>query len=388
MKKSFAELLQQEDAARKKKLAAKLPSWAAVNGLDIPSSLCLEQCSSELTAGYKAGLVGGGRVADITGGLGVDSWAFSKVASRVLHNEADGPLSAAAEINSGRLGLRNIIFSRYRIEPFAERDGHPEWFRAIRNFRPDWIYADPARRDGSGKKVFLPEDCSPDILSLMPALWELADNIMLKLSPMADISLLAKRLGERLTQVHVVSVDGEVRELLCILHKTSRSLSPDVTVAEIDPRKAYSFSYTASESADAVCTYADSVEKGSVLLDPSAALKKAGCAALLSSRFSLGMLAPSTHLYLASGPDSAVPAGMFRRFEILSVLPLSNSGIKSVRAVLQELSSEDDPAAEVSARNVPMTSEQFRSRLGIRPGGRYHVWGCTACGRRVILITI
>ena len=50
----------------------KIPSWAATEGILYPRHLSMEQCSSEITALYKASLVGGESFTDLTAGLGVD----------------------------------------------------------------------------------------------------------------------------------------------------------------------------------------------------------------------------------------------------------------------------------------------------------------------------
>lgn len=390
MKKSFSEILQDEEAARRRKVAVKLPSWSVSDGLEFPSSLCLEQCSSELAAFHKASLLEGGRnghalrVADLTGGLGVDSWAFSKVASAVLHNERSESLSAAAEANAVRLDARNIVFSRYEIAPFDACSAAPvpEWFGTLRDFRPDWVFLDPARRDGLGKKVFLLEDCSPDVLELLPALWNVAGHIMLKLSPMADVSMLVSRLGKELESVHIVGVDGEVKELLCILNREGNDApEPVVVVSELSPGKEYEFSFKASEERGAQCPVVSELSVGQLILEPQPPLMKAGCFSLLGLRGGFLRLAGSTHLYSASRSAISDPAAgrMFKVHELLEVHPFG-------KAAFKELGSKY-PQAEVSARNIPMTTDQLRSRLGVKPGGGVHIRGCTVGSSRKLLVT-
>ena len=152
MKRSFADILQGLDGDRARKVAGKLPEWAAA-GAEIPSALSLEQCSSTATAFYKAQNAASAAhlacVLDLTGGLGVDSWAFSRVAERVVYYERDAALAEAAARNFARLGADNI---EVRCETVTPETDLPE---------ADLIYADPARRDAAGRKVFLLEDCSP-----------------------------------------------------------------------------------------------------------------------------------------------------------------------------------------------------------------------------------
>ena len=370
MKRSFADIIREEEEARSRKTAAKLPSWAAAGGLEFPTSLCLEQCSSEAAARHKAEVVSGAaRLADLTGGIGVDSWAFASVCGKVLHNEMDGPLSAAAERNFERLGKRNVRCTRHMVAP-----GTDDWLMELQHFKPDWVYADPARRDASGRKVFLLEDCSPDILAILPSLWEVTENILLKLSPMADIPMLVSRLGGRLESVEVVSLAGEVKELLCVLRR-SHVGEPLIKVSEISDTKPFSLSFMKSDEDSHPASFASGINPGDTLLEPSAALLKAGCFNLLCSLYGLRKLSRFTHLYSASG-NPGIP-GAFKAFRVERTYPFGNAGFKAA--------GKDYPKAEITARNVPVSSDQLRSRLGCAAGGTAHIWACTACGEKMLI---
>ena len=198
----------------RRKLKGKIKEWYDNPELVFPASLSAEQCSSSATGLYKAGvaemIVGkGARIADLTGGLGVDSWYFSKVAESVLYNEMQEVLCAAAEHNFKALSSKNIIVSNLKIET-----GSSEFHKIIEEFRPELIYMDPARRGEGGKKVFLIEDCTPDVLTLREELFAMSRHILIKLSPMADISMVCNRLGKTCREVHVVATGGECKELL------------------------------------------------------------------------------------------------------------------------------------------------------------------------------
>ena len=197
----------------RRKLRLKVPEWYAVPSLRYPFRLSGEQCSSAETASYKAAVasVAGGRIADLTGGLGVDSWAFSKVAAAVLYNEMKPELAAAAEHNFRELGVENVTVRNCRLEPGNVGE-------VLDGFEPDIIFLDPARRSEDGRKVFRLEDCQPDVLQLLPELFSAAPLILLKLSPMADITLVCRQLGS-VREVHVVASDGECKELLLLLER-------------------------------------------------------------------------------------------------------------------------------------------------------------------------
>ena len=388
MKRSFADILQGLDTDRAQKVTRKLPAWVAVDAerraagldaLEFPSALSLEQCSSTAAALYKAGLAAPVKtVLDLTGGLGVDSWAFSQVAEQVVYYERNAELAAAAERNFARLGAGNIEVRREEVTPQSDL---PE---------AGLIFADPARRDTAGRKVFLLEDCTPDILTLLPLLLRKAPAVLLKLSPMADLAMLAGRLGPALREIHVVESEGEVKELLCLLcRQSATSEEPKIVVVRLQGGT-FSFFHPEEREADAV--YAAGVQAGDMLLEPCPALLKAGAFKLPCARWGLHKLAPSTHLYLApvlpgtkTAPDlpgTALPDGAgawFKARRVVEVLPFGAAAFKALRRRY--------PRAEVTARNLPLGSDALRQKLGTAPGGDIHIFGCRlADGSAVLLV--
>ena len=493
MKRSFADILAGLDGERAGKVARKLPEWAAVDGIEIPSALALEQCSSSVTARFKAGLAAStlrsgqlplktsdcvgplpsddgplpltvprvarfsGAVAadvspeaarlttvlDLTGGLGVDSWAFSQVAERVVYYERDAGLAAAAERDFTRLGADNI---EVRCETVTPETDLPE---------ADLIFADPARRSATGRKVFLLEDCTPDILTLLPLLLQKAPAVLLKLSPMADLTMLSERLGPALREIHVVEHDGEVKELLCLLCRRSdfhplhplkgdgtqiidarvrqrTPAEPEIAVVRLAsggagapcgqnkrPRSAAEtpaggilpagapnpaiLRFNPREERDAEAVYAASVEPGETLLEPCPALLKAGAFRLPCKRWDLRKLAPSTHLYLSPAPSGTInPPGVpgsplsafpgtetgssvpdsrfFKTWLVREVLPFRAAAFKDLK--------QRCPRAEITARNLPLGSEELRKKMGISPGGDAHIFACRLTdGSAVLIVT-
>lgn len=430
MKRSFADILSSLDEGRAQKVARKLPAWAAA-GIEIPSALALEQCSSSATASYKAGLaaaaanlscgglevgisrparsrdfceqklerdlrgagVWGGApsqvatggygfaaalpdpanqdkintILDLTGGLGVDSWAFSQVAERVVYFEQNAELAAAAARNFAKLGADNIEVRNETVTPETEL---PE---------ADLIYADPARRSAAGRKVFLLEDCTPDILTLLPMLLRKAPVVLLKLSPMADLAMLAGRLGPTLREIHVVESDGEVKELLCLLFRDSEPAEPQIIVAMLtgqfaaDVQQEGLFCFRATEEREAEAVYAAGVQAGDTLLEPCPALLKAGAFKLPCARWGLRKLAPSTHLFLGEA------APFFKAWHVQDVLPFGAAAFRQLK--------RQYPRAEVTARNLPLGSDALRKKLGVAPGGDVHIFACRlADGTAVLLV--
>ena len=352
----------------RRKLRKKVPSWYAVPGLAYPVRLSGEQCSSEKTALYKAGIVSSlfpdrkPRTADLTGGLGVDTWAFSRVASAVLYNEMNSRLADAAEKNFRMLGAENItVMSRMLVPGTSTQE-------ILGDFRPDLVFLDPARRDGDGRKVFLLEDYSPDILKLKDGIFRLCRYILLKLSPMADISMLLERLGKECMEVHILAVSGECKEVVILMDRDFRGKCRIVVNSG-----ASSVDFLRDELRDAVPDYICGTEDlcpGALLYEPGKALMKAGAFDILGRRFPLRKLARFTHYYIYTGSPSDIPQelrdnGSF--FSIIEAMPLNNRTVKET--------SRKYPRGEVTARNLKMDTDTLRRKLGISPGPDVHIFG-------------
>ena len=356
----------------RRKLRAKVPEWYAVRGLRFPLRLSGEQCSSAETARYKASLVHG-RVADLTGGLGVDSWAFAQVATEVLYNEMRPALAAAASVNFEALGLKNVRVRNCELVPSCPAPTGHLLNEVLDGFEPDFIFLDPARRASDGRKVFRLEDCQPDVLQLLPDLFAAAPRVLLKLSPMADISLVCKQLGS-VRSVHVVAADGECKELLLLLERGyigpySLSVYENGSVLEI-PGQA------GNDVVIALNGVMADFDRPSFLFEPGKGLLKAG-AFDLPCCYGLEKLDRHTHLYVASAPVEALtPFGKW--FRILEVVPLDKRGIKDV--------GRRYPKASVTARNVPLTSDALRKKLGVSDGGTVHIFGVRTSSGNTLLV--
>ena len=360
----------------RRKLRLKVPEWYAVPSLRYPFRLSGEQCSSAETASYKAAVasVAGRRIADLTGGLGVDSWAFSKVAAAVLYNEMKPELAAAAEHNFRELGVENVTVRNFRLEP-----GNVNV--VLDGFDPDIIFLDPARRSEDGRKVFRLEDCQPDVLKLLPELFSASPLVLLKLSPMADITLVCKQL-QGVKEVHVVAADGECKELLLLLkrgyegnfttviYENGSIIQAAAEGGVLKPMATLGLVRGRGPQAEPVGGVAKrrfentTLCDGVFLFEPGKALLKAG-AFDLPCRFGLTKIGRHTHLYTGQVPDELKPFG--KCFEILEVLPLNNKTIKEL--------GKRYPQASVTARNIPITSDQLRKKLGVKDGGTVHIFG-------------
>ena len=198
----------------RQKARDKLPAWYAVDALIFPPALSVEQASSERTARYKASLVQGAVLVDVTGGMGVDAWAFSRQMERVVYIERQPELVEQARYNLPLLGVTNaecrVGDGIGMLDQMAP--GSPEK-------KVDWLYLDPHRRDEQGGKVVKLGDCEPDLTrpGVLDRLLQHTRKILVKVSPLLDIDLALKQLLNRVETVHIVAVQGEVKELLFVI---------------------------------------------------------------------------------------------------------------------------------------------------------------------------
>ena len=354
----------------RRKLKNKVQDWYNRPELIFPARLSAEQCSSSATATYKARLaskIGGKefKIADLTGGLGVDSWYFSKYASKVLYNEMQETLCDAARHNFKSLSTENITVSNLKVEPESKI-----LHERLSDFKPDIVFMDPARRSETGKKVFLIEDCSPDVLTVKSDIFSHCRHILLKLSPMADITMVCTRLGSTCREVHVVAYGGECKELLIWM---DREWDGDYEVKAVELPADYpvseetSFTFKAVDEKTAKVTFCTPAGSG-YLFEPGKAMMKSGCFNLISERLELAKFGVSTHYYMTSDPDKASALKHLGKvYEIISSQPLDKRSIKSV--------GKEYPHAEVTARNIPMESDALRKKLGVTSGDDAHIFG-------------
>lgn len=371
----------------RRKLRDKVPAWYSHTGLVYPAKLSAEQCSSQDTAGYKAALAlrlhraspaapvkeatGNGdlpltdlHIADLTGGLGVDSWAFSKVAGKVFYNEMDPALAHAARHNFLTLGASGISVHNSTLSPGTAAE-------LLEGFRPGIVFLDPARRADDGKKVFLIEDCRPDVLGMKDELLEISKCLMVKLSPMADISMVAEKLGRQCSELHVVASGGECKELLAVLDRDFHGECRIVVCSDAGRADRGIFSFTRTEERAAPAVFVSGEEEASrspFLFEPGKALLKSGAFNLISSRFGIKKLSRSTHLYLFDDGSTASELASYGKvFRILETFPVNGRNIREA--------GRKYPYAEVTARNIRMSSEQLRSKLGVLSGDSIHIFG-------------
>ena len=372
-------------------LKKKLPSWAENDELIFPKKLSLEQCSSELTAKYKAqlstklhetsrkissdlcDLVDEKRIlVDLTGGMGVDTAFLSDNFDKTYYVEMQEELCDIARHNFQILN-KNIEVVNDNAEHFLTICGEV-----------DCIYLDPARRDEYGRKMVSLHDCSPDVAELQDVLFEKAKTIMVKLSPMLDIDIVKKEL-KNIKEIHIIAVKNECKEILVLLSQQTLPMAHGSQLIATDLRENWNFSFTEDEEQNAEWTLADKV--GKYLYEPGVAFMKAGCFKLLSQKYNLDKLHRNSHLYTS---DELVPDFPGRIFEVINVVPFDKKAKKNLWETTslssQLIAHGSQPKANIAVRNFPLSAEELKKNLGLQDGSEFYIFGTTMKGEKKIVV--
>lgn len=347
----------------------KIPTWAGQEGIRYPRRLSLEQCSSEVTARYKAAVInritaGCHCLTDLTGGLGVDCAFLAPLFRQVTYVERQEVLCEMAAHNFPLLGLKHVsichedCIGHLKTMPFA-----------------DWIFIDPARRDGHGGKTVAISDCEPDIAALEEGLLEKAGHVLVKLSPMLDLVQALHDL-KHVQEVHIVSVGNECKELLLVLGQNCNRAAGEVPIHCVNltgTQTVSPFVFTRKEEKESPCNYTATLE--AYLYEPHASLLKAGAFRSLSYRYKVKKLHPNSHLYTSDVFIETFPG---RRFRIIGCCGFNKKEIKSLLAATSK--------ANLTIRNFPASASDLRKQLKLAEGGDRYLFATTLADERHVLV--
>lgn len=358
----------------------KLPVWAQTEGIWYPPRLSMEQCSSEITAQYKrsiaARLTRGetpGTFIDLTGGFGVDFSYMAQGFKKAIYVEQQEVLCDAARHNMPILGLQNATITGTDSETFIDNTD-----------QADIIYIDPARRNSTGRKTIAIEDCTPDITSLQHKILAKARYAITKLSPMLDITQALRTLNN-VCEVHVVSVKGECKELICV----QSASHPDgiityhcVNLSTPDTP----FMCTDRGGSTAQILPKDTPVTGMLLFEPNASILKAGVQDAFAMQYGLLKLHPMSNLYVCddatmsrhTANDDLKGLPPARIFRIIDAGDFSKSSLKTLL--------RDCDKGNITIRNFPSTVAELRKRLRLKDGGDTYFFATTMQNGKHILI--
>ena len=345
----------------------KLPTFAQIEDWWYPVRLSCEQCSSEATARYKAAIIRqfGKKqdiLIDLTGGYGVDTYFLSEQTTQAHYVERNEELCRIAQHNfqiaNKPIHVHNTsaedFLAQYPMTESAATDGQKHVV----------IYLDPARRDAHGGKVFRIEDCEPNIIKTLPALRIISDTILIKFSPMLDITSALQSLGNE-WDVHVVALHNEVKEIIFV---TGNNRIHAVNILHEGNDQ---FSFTRSEEKSALCAMADCICE--YIYEPNAAIIKAGAFRLVSERYQLHKLDHNTHLYTADQLIENFPGRVWQ----MIAQPIKNQ---------RDIAALGIQRAAILTRNYPLTPEELRKKFKLQESDSHFLIGARIACKPILLL--
>ncbi len=345
-----------EQIVSKNKCETKLPTWFGTKYIYYPNKLNIEQTSSEIAANFKSSLISGNSIIDLTGGFGIDTFYFSKKFKEVTHCELNENLSKIVSHNIKQLKKTNIFT--------FTGDGLQFLLNSDKIY--DCVYVDPSRRNDIKGKVFLLEDCLPNIPLHIDVLFSKTETILMKTSPVLDITSAINEL-KHVEQVYVVAIDNEVKELLFLLKKNFNGII-NINAINILKIKTDYFKFNFNEINPA--TFGNPQQ---YLYEPNSAILKAGAFAEISFQYKVEKLHGNSHLY--SSNDLIDFPG--RRFIINQCIPYN---IKTLKKLFPS------KKANISIRNFPETVETIRKKTGLKDGGDNYLFFTTNYSNEYIVL--
>ena len=352
----------------------KLPEWTKTDNIWFPPRLSMEQCSSETTARYKQAIaerLGCKVLIDLTGGFGIDFSYMARNMENAFYIEQQEVLCNIASHNFPLMGLQNIKIYNTACEEFWNQYVSDST-TAEKQREKILIYLDPARRNNKGEKVFSINDCTPDVTLLQDSLLENSAYIMLKLSPMLDIAQARRQLKD-ISEIHIVSVKGECKELIFVMSKDSDRQHYYCVNLETD--EAPFTSDTSATTEQAEIAIPSEITEGAFLFEPNASIMKAGVQNAFARRYNLKKLHPMSNLFLGKEPIQNIPA---RQFIIERMSDFQKGNLKSFM--------QDIRQANLTIRNFPSTVEDLKKRLKIKDGGNIYLFATTLSDDTHVLI--
>ena len=413
----------------------KLPSWAACDGVVYPPHLNMEQCSSEATARYKQQVArrwaeripnaSRTSMTDLTGGFGVDFSFTSRCFDCATYVERNASLCEVVGANLPRLGIRNAQVECAEAEAVLKQT-EPQTM----------IFLDPARRDEHGAKTVLIADCTPDVCQLLPSLMQKSQFVMLKLSPMLDWHKAIVDLDGKVREVHIVSADGECKELLLVLAPDGKS---EVQVFCVDilskpdsqgvyPRSEFVYSIATNVQEEVMENNSKSenstsaqptnstfniqhstlppatnstfniqnsklpsatnltlniehltlnINNSTFLYEPNASVMKAGCFDEIARVYGICAISRNSHLFLSDREIDGFPG---RSFAIDAVTTMNKRQLRQTLSGMKQ--------ANIAVRNFPLSVAELRKRLKLNDGGATYIFATTTSdGDHILMIT-
>lgn len=350
-----AEIIEQIEA--KKRCKKKLPSWFKTKNIYYPNKLNIEQTSSEITAKYKSELISGESIIDLTGGFGVDCFYFSKQFKHVTHCEINETLSNIVTHNFKKLSANTIQTRNTNGIDYLKSTNQPF----------DWIYIDPSRRHESKGKVFFLNDCLPNVPEHLQLLFNHSKNIMIKTSPLLDLSIGINEL-KHVKTIHIVAVNNEVKELLWVLENKFED-AIEIKTVNLKKEAHEFFNLSLEKEKQSVSKYSKPL---TYLYEPNAAILKSGGFNTISNQLNIFKLQQHTHLYTSQ--DIIDFPG--RTFKIEQIISYSKKALKQLAI----------SKANITTRNFSENVQNIRKKHKIKDGGDFYLFFTTDLNDKKIVV--
>ena len=349
-------ILKQIEAKTKAK--DKLPNWFSTEDIIYPSKISIEQTSSEKTASYKATIVSGESLIDLTGGFGVDDYYFAKKIKTVVHCEINTELSSIVQHNLKQLKSPNITC--YVGDSLSTLN--------TLNKKWDWIYIDPSRRNDTKGKVFLLKDCLPNVPENLNLYFNNSNAILIKTAPLLDISAGLSEL-QHVKAIHIIAVENEVKELLWELQAAFMG-NTSIKTVNILKDKLELFDFVLNEQTE----FLPFSLPQKYLYEANSAIMKSGGFDEVGAFYNVNKLHKHSHLYTSK--DLILFPG--RVFEIQNTIPYNKVQMKSFLESTQ---------ANITTRNFPDSVESIRKKWRIKDGGNTYCFFTTDVNNdKIVLI--
>lgn len=354
------------------KVRTKLRNTIQISQFLFPSPLIAEQASSDDIALFHSSIIGGAKtVLDMTAGLCIDAMHMAKAGATVTALDIN-PLNV-------EIGRHNATVSGIKSLSIHNIDSAE--FVRITDCRFDIVFADPARRNTTkGKRVYSLQDSSPDIVALLPRLRKISQRLLVKSSPMIDITDTLRRIPCT-QEIFVVSLNGECKEILIDADLSiDKCNSPRITAVDIKPdqdaKRLISIRLDTENNHEIPLADEKDIEKAHYLYEPAAAVMKIGAPAFveIARQFPcLRKLHPNTHVFISPSSVQSFPG---RTHMIDKIITLRDPIVKTLKG----------NKINTVCRNFGMTPEELKKRLKISDGGSQFLYAVnTTVGHRLII---
>ena len=364
-------------------LSKKVPSWAECDELIFPRQLSLEQSSSELTARYKAELIrefmgsDSYQHIDLTGGMGIDCYFIAQYASQSHYIEQNPELCTIAQHNfaylNPNISVHNTTAENFISQQTTVNSQQSPQLSTLNSQLSTLIYLDPARRGDHGQKLVSISDCQPNVIELLPQMFGLTNKIVVKLSPMLDITRAINELSH-IEKLYVISVNNECKELLLLINKECET-DTEIYAVNIDNKGNKSDILKGTIPSESQIGISHAREVSSYLYEPFAAHLKSGLYKTIAQQYGVEKLHQHSHLYTSNTLNNNFPG---RKFQVKEVIPFDKKNAKTLFKSLQK--------TNITTRNFPLTVSELRTQYKIKDGGETYIFATTLYDDSKVLI--